>query len=112
MTGFASNHSLGNQGFPLKFILMDECDLLTPPSQRALRRIMEDYIPQGVRFILVCNDEHQVIPAVQSRCSVVEFARLPEDIVVKQLVDIGNSKSPVSCPWRAPGFSRNIGMGT
>jgi DNA polymerase III delta prime subunit len=50
-----------------KVVLLDEADYLTQPSQAALRNDMEAY-HQTVRYILTCNYQHKIIPALKSRC--------------------------------------------
>jgi DNA polymerase III delta prime subunit len=50
-----------------KVVLLDEADYLTPAGQAALRNDMEAY-HMTARFILTCNYEHRLIPALKSRC--------------------------------------------
>jgi DNA polymerase III delta prime subunit len=51
-----------------KIVLLDEADYLTRDAQASLRNDMETYA-STVRFILTCNYEHRVIPALrESRC--------------------------------------------
>jgi len=50
-----------------KVVLLDEADYLTPAGQAALRNDMEAY-HMTARFILTCNYEHRIIPALKSRC--------------------------------------------
>lgn len=51
-----------------KIVLLDEADYLTRDAQASLRNDMETYATT-VRFILTCNYEHRVIPALrESRC--------------------------------------------
>jgi replication factor C small subunit len=51
----------------LKVVLLDEADYLTPQGQAALRNDMEAY-HETTRFILTCNYQHRIIPALKSRC--------------------------------------------
>jgi replication factor C small subunit len=52
----------------MKIILLDEADYTTPDFQAALRNDMEAYA-DTVRFILTCNYETKIIPALrESRC--------------------------------------------
>jgi len=63
--GFASS-----MGFkPLKIVVLDEADFLTPNAQAALRNLMETY-SQSTRFILTCNAVERIVPAIASRCQV------------------------------------------
>jgi DNA polymerase III delta prime subunit len=51
-----------------KIVLLDEADYLSPEGQAALRNDMESY-HSTARFILTCNYEHKIIPAIrESRC--------------------------------------------
>lgn len=58
-----------------KVILLDEADYTTPDFQAALRNDMEAYA-DTVRFILTCNYEHKIIPALrESRCHKIHIAK-------------------------------------
>jgi len=58
-----------------KVILLDEADSATPDFQKALRYDMEAYA-DTVRFILTCNYEHKIIPALrESRCTKFQIAK-------------------------------------
>jgi len=50
-----------------KVVLLDEADYLTQNSQAALRNDMEAY-HMTVRYILTCNYQNKIIPALKSRC--------------------------------------------
>ena len=52
---------------PLKVVILDESDYLTPISQAALRNVMETF-SQHTRFILTCNYVERIIDPIQSRC--------------------------------------------
>lgn len=58
-----------------KVVLLDEADYLTQPAQAALRNDMEAY-HQTVRYILTCNYEYKIIPAIrESRCYKLHIAK-------------------------------------
>ena len=58
-----------------KVVLLDEADFLTPPAQAALRHDMEAY-HSTVRYILTCNYENKIIPALRkSRCFALHIAK-------------------------------------
>jgi DNA polymerase III delta prime subunit len=57
-----------------KVVLLDEADYLTQNSQAALRNDMETY-HMTVRYILTCNYQHKIIPALKSRCHEVHIAK-------------------------------------
>ena len=60
-----------------KFVILDEADYLTPATQPALRTFMEEFAGQ-CGFILTCNYPTRIIPALHSRCSLVDF-KIPAD---------------------------------
>ena len=64
----------------VKVVLLDEADNLTQDSQKALRALIEEF-QNHCRFILTCNYPHNIIDAIHSRCSAVDFnIRSPKDI--------------------------------
>lgn len=73
---FASTVSFSGKA---KVVILDEADYLNPNSfQPALRAFMEEF-SANCRFILTCNYKHRIIPALHSRCAVIEFKLLKED---------------------------------
>lgn len=71
INGFVQTMPFGK----FKIVLLDEADYLTQPSQAALRSDMETY-HMTVRYILTCNYEHKIIPALrESRCHKFHIAK-------------------------------------
>lgn len=66
---FAS--SLGFNG-KRKYIILDEADMMTFQAQPALRALTEEFAKQ-CGFIFTANFPARIIPALHSRCSVVDF---------------------------------------
>lgn len=62
---FAKSAPVGD----FKVVLLEEADYITLNGQGALRRVMEENA-ETCRFILTCNYEHKLIPAIISRCTV------------------------------------------
>ena len=59
---------------PFKVVLLDEADYLSQPAQAALRNDMEAY-HHTVRYILTCNYQYKIIPALKSRCHEFHIAK-------------------------------------
>lgn len=78
-----------------KFVVLDECDNLTPESQDALKGIVESSL---VRFIFICNYVTSVIPAIQSRCACIEFVPVSEEICMHLLPPLPSLPSLSSFP--------------
>lgn len=71
INGFVQTMPFGK----FKVVLLDEADYLTQASQAALRNDMEAYA-DTVRYILTCNYEHKIIPALrESRCYKFHIAK-------------------------------------
>ena len=90
LDGFCQTMPFGE----FKVVVLDEADYLNPNSvQPALRNLMEEY-SHTVRFILTCNYENRIIPALHSRLQKitiektdqVEFFQRVEDILVKEKI--------------------------
>lgn len=78
-------------GMP-KLIVLDEADSMTFDAQSALRRVMEKNT-SNVRFCLICNYIHKLIPALQSRCIIFRFRAIEYDQTSKVLSNICEQES-------------------
>lgn len=62
----------------VKVVILDEADYLNPNStQPALRGFIEEFA-SNCRFIFTCNYKNRIIPALHSRCAVIDF-KIPSD---------------------------------
>jgi DNA polymerase III delta prime subunit len=90
INGFVQTMPFGK----FKVVLLDEADYLTPAAQAALRNDMEAY-HMTVRYILTCNYQHRIIPALKSRCQefhinnpdIVEFTSRAATVLVSENVE-------------------------
>ena len=71
----------------IKIVLLDEADYLSQSAQAALRNLMEEY-SETVRFILTCNLEHKVIPALKSRCQGFHIEKLDSTEFTQRVAEI------------------------
>lgn len=70
INGFAQTMPFGK----FKIVLLDEADYTSAEFQAALRNDMEAY-HMSCRFILTCNYQHKIIPALKSRCHEFHIAK-------------------------------------
>ena len=72
-----------------KVIIIDEADYMNKDSvQPALRGVIEEF-SKNCRFIFTCNFKNRIIPALHSRCSVVDFviSKDSKPTVAMQMLD-------------------------
>ena len=69
LTQFASTVSFSNSK---KITILDEADGLTQDAQKALRGLIEEF-SQYHTIILTANYAAKIIPAIHSRCKVIDF---------------------------------------
>ena len=69
---FASTVSFEGTGH--KVVIVDEADYMNAESvQPALRNFIETFY-KNCRFIFTCNYKNKILPALHSRCTVIDFA--------------------------------------
>lgn len=90
---YAQNSINIKDGIPnFKIIILDEADSMTPESQFALRKIMEDY-SSVTRFCIICNYYQKIIDPLISRCSMIRFKPLKKDLILNKLKNICESEN-------------------
>ena len=76
INNFASTVSLSGGK---KVLIIDEADYMNPESvQPAMRGSIEQF-SANCRFIFTCNFKNRIIPALHSRCSVIDFKIKKDD---------------------------------
>ncbi|KKM77275.1 hypothetical protein LCGC14_1371720 [marine sediment metagenome] len=70
-----------------RYVLLDEADYLTLNAQAILRGLMEQFATTS-RFILTCNYEHKIIPALKSRCQGFHLTQLDMDAFYLKVYNI------------------------
>lgn len=80
---FITTYALGGY----KIVQLEEADYITPSGQAVLRQMMEEYADLA-RFILTCNYEHKIIPAIKSRCQQFRFHTFDKDDIAERIAII------------------------
>ena len=84
---FASTVSL-TEDANHKVIIIDEADYMNAESvQPALRNFIETFY-KNCRFIFTCNYKNKIIPALHSRCTVIDFKIAPKEkpVLARQML--------------------------
>ena len=77
---------------PFKIIILDEAESMTKDAQTALRKVMETY-SYITRFIFICNNIHNIIEPIQSRCMKFKFKEIPCDNIKEKILEISNNEN-------------------
>jgi len=83
ITNFSQTMPFGE----FKYIILDEADYISPNGQAALRGVMEQYA-STCRFLLTCNYERRIIPAIHSRCQGFKILKLDEKMFAGRVLTI------------------------
>ena len=83
ITNFAQTMPFGD----FKYVLLDEADYITQNGQAILRGLMESFA-STCRFLLTCNYERRVIPAIHSRCQGVHIKSLDQTMFAVRVGEI------------------------
>lgn len=77
-----------SMGFkPLKIVVLDEADYITPQAQAALRNLMEAFA-NTTRFVLTANYKERLIEPVVSRTQSITLEKPPKKDVAQFMVHI------------------------
>jgi DNA polymerase-3 subunit gamma/tau len=94
-----------------KIYILDEIHMLSTAAFNALLKTVEEP-PEHVKFIFATTEVHKVPTTILSRCQRFEFHPLPEEAIVKKLVEILESEGLSADPeaLRVLGRIANGGM--
>ena len=67
-----------------KLIILDEADNITSKAQYSINKKMQEY-SDTTRFAFTCNKSTDIIEAIQSRCIIFRYLRLPVAKIVDKL---------------------------
>ena len=70
-----------------KVVLLDEADYITHGGQAILRNMLSEYSEEA-RFILTCNYENKIIPALKSRLQQFRFSKGDKDKITEYIATI------------------------
>ena len=87
---FAKTNALFKTG--TKLVILDEADAMTDGAQIALKQLISKHEIK-VRFCLICNYSHKIIPALQSCLLQLRFRQLDSDKVSRILGRIASNES-------------------
>lgn len=80
---FVSSFAMGR----FKIVHLEEADYITPNGQGVMRKFMEDYADH-VRFILTCNYDHKIMPAIKSRCQHFHFKSMDRNDIAEYVITV------------------------
>jgi replication factor C small subunit len=80
---FASVNSFN----PIKVVILDESDYITPQAQAALRNVMETYSAK-TRFVLTANYAERIIDPLKSRCQIFHIEPPSKGDVAKHIAGL------------------------
>jgi replication factor C subunit 2/4 len=81
-----------NKNINFKIIILDEAESMTKDAQSALRKVMESY-SNITRFIFICNNIHNIIEPIQSRCMKLKFNEIPNNNIKEKITEISTSEN-------------------
>jgi DNA polymerase III delta prime subunit len=83
ITNFSQTMPFGE----FKYVLLDEADYISPNGQAALRGVMEMFA-STCRFLLTCNYERRIIPAIHSRCQGFKILKLDQTMFTVRIGEV------------------------
>lgn len=81
---FISTFAMGK----FKIVRLEEADYISMAGQAILRKFMEEDFAESTRFILTCNYENKIIPAIKSRTQQFRFKASNKDDVTEYVANV------------------------
>lgn len=78
--------SLKTFHFPWKVLIVRDADKMTSQTANGLLKFVEEP-PENVLIFLIANDENDVLSTIRSRCQVVRFAIVKDEVILKMIED-------------------------
>lgn len=75
-----------------KVFIIDNAEKMTTAGANALLKILEEP-PAQTYLILITSAPSQILPTIRSRCQVLEFSPLNEELLLQKLKEMGKSEA-------------------
>ena len=87
-----------------KVFVIEQADLMSAGAQNALLKTLEE--PAGRAMVILLTDQlNSLLPTIRSRCQVVGFGALDDDVLLSELGKRGLSKTAAAAAARFAGGS-------
>lgn len=87
MESFCSRLTMNGSNIQMKYVVIDELDIMTTKSQNAIANIINEY-SSTVTFLFACNEMGEISESIQSKCLCVYLQPLKHSQVLSRLVHI------------------------
>lgn len=76
----------------MRIVIIDNAECMNEPSQNALLKILEEP-PAYVIIIMIVSNPQKLLTTINSRCSIIKFYPLEDEIILETLAEKGFDKS-------------------
>lgn len=76
-----------------KVFVINEAEKLNIQSQNALLKVLEEP-PAYCCIVLICPQPEKLLPTIRSRCQIIRFGLIDENIIIKSLIEMGLKEPP------------------
>jgi DNA polymerase-3 subunit delta' len=95
-----------------KVAIIDEAERMNPNAQNAFLKTLEEP-PSDSIIILIASQPELLLPTIRSRCQLLEFTGIPDEIMVdeiKKRTDLSTEEAWVSAKLSSGSFGRALGF--